>query len=273
MPLFSLGNLPRCLPRSLPRCLRSAAVALVLAIAPAALVTNASAQMTGQQRSEIETVIREYLVKNPEVLRDALIELDRRAKAEEESQRRVAVDRLEGQIFNSKHQVVIGNPKGAISLVEFYDYNCGFCKRALNDLVALIKINPDLRVILKEFPVLSQGSVEAAHVAAAVKMQLPPDRFWNFHQKLMNSRGQVGRAQAISVAKEFNVDMGRLGKDVESADVKSGIQENMKLGEALGINGTPSYVIGKDIVVGAVGLEALQARILNIRKCGKGTCD
>ncbi len=133
--------------------------------------------MTSQQRTEVEAVIHEYLLKNPEVLRDALVELDRRAKSEEEAQRRIAVDRLQDKIFNSQHQVVIGNPKGAISLVEFYDYNCGFCKRALNDLVALIKVNPDLRVILKEFPVLSQGSLEAAQVAAAVKMQLPADRF------------------------------------------------------------------------------------------------
>ncbi len=89
----------------------------------------------------------------------------------------------------------------------------------------------------------------------------------------MNSRGQVGRAQALGVAKEFNVDMGRLNKDLESNDVKAAIQENMQLGEALGINGTPSYVIGKDIVVGAVGQDALQTRIANIRKCGKGICD
>jgi len=233
----------------------------------------ALAQFSGAQRGEIETIIREYLVKNPEVLRDALIELDRRAKADEDVQRRQAVDKLDAQIFNSRHQVVIGNPKGPISLVEFYDYNCGFCKRALGDLSALIKGNPDLRVILKEFPVLSQGSVEAAHVAAAVKMQLPPDKFWAFHQKLMSSRGPVGKAQALAVAKEFNVDMTRLAKDMDSTEVKAGIEENMHLGEALGINGTPSYVVGKEIVVGAVGLEALQTRIGNIRKCGKGTCD
>lgn len=255
------------------RSLRTFGSAVFLAVASFGAFAPASAQITGQQRSDIETVIREYLIKNPEVLREALVELDRRAKSEEDTQRRQAVERLEGQIFNSKHQVVIGNPKGTISLVEFYDYNCGFCKRALNDLSALIKINPDLRVILRDFPVLSQGSIEAAHIAAAVKLQLSPDRFWGFHQKLMSSRGQIGKAQALAVAKEFNADMTRVARDSETADVKAGIQESMQLAEALGINGTPSYVIGKDIVVGAVGLEALQGRIMNIRKCGKGTCD
>ncbi len=255
------------------RGLSNFAAVFLLSICGLGMIAPASAQMSGQQRSEIETVIREYLLKNPEVLRDALVELDRRAKTEEDAQRRQAVDRLGDQIFNSKHQVVIGNPKGAISLVEFYDYNCGFCKRALADLSALIKINPDLRVILRDFPVLSQGSIEAAQIAAAAKNQLTPERFWGFHQKLMSSRGQIGKAQALAVAKEFNVDMARLTRDSEDASVKAGIQETMQLAEQLGINGTPSYVIGKDIVVGAVGLEALQGRIMNIRKCGKGTCD
>lgn len=252
---------------------RAAALALAIALGFAGAASDARAQMSQAQRGEIETVIRDYLIKNPEVLRDALIELDRRAKAEEETQRRQAVEQLGDKLFSSKHQVVVGNPKGTVDLVEFYDYNCGFCKRALNDLSALIKGNPDLRVILKEFPVLSPGSVEAAHVAGAAKMQLTPDRFWAFHQKLMSSRGAIGRAQALAVAKEFNVDMARLTKDMESNEVKAGISETMQLGETLGINGTPSYVIGKDVVVGAVGLEALQTRITNVRKCGKGSCD
>lgn len=260
------------LPARLSGGLRAAIMGLSLALGLAAAPAGVHAQMSQAQRGEIESVIRDYLIKNPEVLRDALIELDRRAKSEEETQRRQAVDQLGEKIFASKHQVVVGNPKGTIDLVEFYDYNCGFCKRALTDLTSLIKNNPDLRVILKEFPVLSQGSVEAAQVAGAVKLQLQPDRFWAFHQKLMGSRGQVGRAQALAVAKEFNVDMARLTKDIEGADVKAGISETMQLGEALGINGTPSYVIGKDIVVGAVGQEALQARIDSIRKCGKGGC-
>lgn len=257
--------------------LRAAAMAacgaLFLGLALLGQPQPAAAQMSPAQRSEVETVIREYLLKNPEVLRDALIELDRRAKSEEETQRKQAIEQLAPKIFASKHQAVVGNPKGSVDLVEFYDYNCGFCKRALPDLAALIKSNPDLRVVLKDFPVLSQGSVDAAHVAAAAKLQLSADKFWDFHQKLMSTRGQVGRAQALAVAKEFSLDMTRLARDMESEDVKAGIRETMQIGEALGINGTPSYVLGKEIVVGAVGLEALQTRISNIRKCGKGVCD
>lgn len=250
---------------------RRALAATILLTAAAA--TPALAQFSPAQRGEIEKIVREYLIANPDVLRDALVELERRSKEEEDIQRRAAVEQFKAQIFNSKHQAVVGNPQGKITLVEFYDYNCGFCKRALDDLSRLIKDNPDLRLVLKEFPVLSQGSVEAAQVASAVRMQASPERFWAFHTKLMATRGSIGRAQALGVAKELGLDMTRLARDMEHPDVKAGIAETAQLGETLGITGTPSYVLGQDIVVGAVGYDALQGRIANIRKCGKSACD
>lgn len=248
------------------------AVVALCALAGAMIVAPAQAQMSPAQRGEIESIVREYLIKNPEVLRDAFMELERRSKEEEEIQRRAAIEQLRGQIFNSRHQAVVGNPQGKITLVEFYDYNCGFCKRGLEDVARLIKENPDLRVVLKEFPVLSQGSMEAAQVASAVRLQVSPDRFWNFHHKLMSSRGAIGRAQALAVAKEVGVDMARLTRDMDGPEVKAALAETMQLGESLGINGTPSYVVGQDVVVGAVGFESLQTRIANVRKCGKSTC-
>lgn len=248
------------------------AVAALLALAGVMIVAPAQAQMTPAQRGEIESIVREYLIKNPEVLRDAFMELERRSKEEEEIQRRAAIEQLRGQIFDSRHQAVVGNPQGKVTLVEFYDYNCGFCKRGLEDVARLIKENPDLRVVLKEFPVLSQGSMEAAQVASAVRLQVSPDRFWNFHHKLMSSRGSIGRAQALAVAKEVGVDMTRLTRDMDGPEVKAALAETMQIGESLGISGTPSYVVGQDVVVGAVGYEALQTRIANVRKCGKSMC-
>lgn len=243
---------------------------VALVVAPAA--SAQSAQIGPAQRGEIESIVRDYLLKNPEVLRDALIELDRRVKRDEEAQRLAAVEKLAPKIFNSQHQVVVGNPKGSINLVEFYDYNCGYCKRALDDITRLIKANPDLRVVLKEFPVLSQGSMEAAMVASALRLQVSPERFWTFHQKLMGGRGQAGRAQALAVAKEIGADMARLNRDMESDVVRAGLRETMEIAETLGINGTPSFVLGREVVVGAVGAEVLQTRIANVRKCGKAAC-
>ena len=121
-------------------------------------------------------------------------------------------------MFNSPRQVTLGNPNGDVTMVEFFDYNCGFCKRALDDMMTLIKDNPNLRVVLKEMPVLSQGSMDAAQVAVAVAMQdKSGKRYLDFHQKLLNGRGQVDKARALAVAKEVGADMAQDRKGHERA--------------------------------------------------------
>ncbi len=150
--------------------------------------------------------------------------------------------------------------------------NCGYCKRAMMDMMELMKADPKLKVVLKEFPVLSQGSVEAAQVGVAIRMQDPTGKkYLDFHQKLLTGRGAADKARAMAVAKEVGLDMGKLEKDLASAEVRNTLEENMKLAEAMGMNGTPSYVIGKQVVIGAVGVEALREKISNAR-CGKATC-
>ena len=259
----------------------SAALALAagLALAPVAFAPAALAQTAppfaptqSLPRAEIEAIVKDYLLRNPEVLRDALIELERRGKAEEDAQRARALAQLRPKIFESSRQVVIGNPQGKVTLVEFFDYNCGYCKRALEDLASLMKKNPDLRVILKEFPVLGPGSIEAAQVAHALRMQVNGEKYWSFHQKLLSSRGQVGKAQAMAAAKDVGAVMARLERDLQSDEIRAGLQEAMEIADALGLTGTPSYVVGDEVVVGAVGAADLQSRIDNVRKCGRASC-
>jgi protein-disulfide isomerase len=121
--------------------------------------------------------------------------------------------------------------------------------------------------VLKEFPVLGQGSTEAAQVAVAVHMQdATGKKYREFHEKLLGGRGQANRARALAVAKEVGLDTAQLEKDMASDEVKATIAENLKLAEALGINGTPSYVIGSDVVVGAVGLEVLKEKVSAARR-------
>jgi protein-disulfide isomerase len=156
--------------------------------------------------------------------------------------------------------------------VEFFDYNCGFCKRALTDMLDLMKSDPKLKVVLKEFPVLGEGSTQAAQVAAAVRMQdKTGKKYLDFHQKLLTGRGQADRAHALAVAKEVGMDMTRLEKDIAGDEVKATLEESFKLADALGLTGTPSYVVGTSVVVGAVGLPALQEKI-NTARCGKAIC-
>jgi protein-disulfide isomerase len=135
-----------------------------------------------------------------------------------------------------------------------------------------MKADPKLKVVLKEFPVLSQGSVEAAQVAVAVRMQDPTGKkYLDFHQKLLGGRGAADKARALAAAKDAGLDMARLEKDLTSPEVKATLEENLKVAESLGMNGTPSYVIGKQVVIGAVGAEALREKISTAR-CGKATC-
>ena len=244
---------------------------LTLAFGAAPQIASAQSFSDGQ-RGEIETIVRNYLIAHPEVLEEAMTELNKRQAAAEAEKHEASVAQNANAIFNSPRGVVLGNKDGDVTFVEFFDYNCGYCKRAMADMLDLLKSDPKLKVVLKEFPVLSQGSVEAAQVAVAVRMQDPSGKkYLDFHQKLLGGRGPADKARAIAAAKDAGLDIGRIEKDLASPEVRATIEENFKLAEAMGMNGTPSYVIGKQVVIGAVGLEGLKEKI-GVARCGKATC-
>ncbi len=246
---------------TLSRLLAAIAVAVSMFTAGAALAQS----FTPQQRGEIEAIIRDYFIKHPEMIEEL------QALAQSEKLKKAIVENKQ-MLFHSPRQVTLGNPNGDVTMVKFFDYNCGFCKRALDDMMTLIKADPNLRVVLKEMPVLSQGSMDAAQVGVAVAMQdKSGKRYLDFHQKLLTGRGQVDKARALAVAKEVGADMAKIEKDMNGAEVKAALQESFALAEALGFQGTPSYVVGNEAVVGAVGVKELQAKINNAR-CGKATC-
>jgi len=235
--------------------------------------TIASAQNFSQpQRSEIEKIVRDYLLSHPEVLEEVSAELGKRQAAAESAKHEAAVTNNAQAIFSSPRGVTIGNKDGDVTFVEFFDYNCGYCKRAMTDMLELMKSDPKLKVVLKEFPVLGPGSVEAAQVAVAVRMQDPTGKkYLDFHQKLLSGRGQADKARALAAAKEAGLDMAKLEKDSSSPEVRATLEENFKLAEEMGMNGTPSYVIGKQVVIGAVGVDSLREKI-GVARCGKATC-
>ena len=139
-------------------------------------------------------------------------------------------------------------------------------------MAKLMKADPNLKVVLKDFPVLGPGSVEAAHVATALRLQFKGDKFWDFHQKLLGTRGQIGKAQAMAVAKELGADMDKLAKDLESPSIAASIQEVAQLADQLNLTGTPSFVVGQDVVVGAIPYDELKGKVDNVHKCGKVAC-
>jgi len=251
------------------RLLAPALFALALCATP----PLASAQsFSDGQRGDIETIVRNYLVAHPEVLEEAMTELSKRQAAAEAEKHEAGVATNAETIFNSPRGVVLGNKDGDVTFVEFFDYNCGYCKRAMADMLDLLKTDPKLKVVLKEFPVLSQGSVEAAQVAVAVRLQDPGGKkYLDFHQKLLGGRGPADKARAMAAAKDAGLDTARIEKDLASPEVRATIEENFKLAESMGMNGTPSYVIGKQVVIGAVGIDNLREKI-GVARCGKATC-
>ncbi len=249
----------------LNRLLAAALTAAAMFASPISTPVALAQSFSPQQRGEIEAIIRDYFIKHPEMIE----ELQQLAQAEKIKR---AINEHKDVLLNSPRQVTLGNPQGDVTMVEFFDYNCGYCKRALEDMNTLLKNDPKLRIVLKEMPVLSQGSLEAAQVGAALTMQdKTGKRYLDFHQKLLSSRGAIDKARALAVAKEVGADMPRLEKDMASAEIKLALEESMKLAEAFGIQGTPSYVIGNEVLVGAVGLKELQSKI-NSARCGKATC-
>jgi protein-disulfide isomerase len=217
--------------------------ALSLVIALAAALPAQAQTFAPDQRTEIESIIREYLLAHPEVLQDAMAELEKRQTAEDAQKHLAAIKDNADAIFSSPRQVTLGNPQGDVTMVEFFDYNCPYCKKAMTDMLDLLKADPKLKVVLKEFPVLGENSVQAAQVAVAVRMQdKTGKKYIDFHTKLLGGRGPADKAHALAVAKEVGFDMGRLDKDMQSDEVKQTMEESFKLAEQLGLNGTPSYV-------------------------------
>lgn len=236
-----------------------------------ALASVHGAQAQEIDRGQIEEIVREYLLQNPEVIAEALTELDRREKEAAELARLQAVTDSADVLFNSTRQVVLGNPEGSVTLVEFFDYNCGYCKRAYGDMVRLIEEEPDLRVVLKEFPVLGQGSVEAAQVAVAVN-SIAPEKYSDFHEALLLQRGQANKTSALKAATDLGLEAEAVAAAMTGDEAGQTIEEVYSIANRLGLTGTPSYVIGNEVVMGAVGYDQLKQRVTALKTCGETSC-
>jgi protein-disulfide isomerase len=165
---------------------------------------------------------------------------------------------------------VLGNPEGDVTLVEFFDYNCGYCRAAMPDMAQLLAEDPNLRVVLKEFPILSNESIDAARVSALVN-DADVD-YWAFHEALFTSRGQVDKKVALDAAAALGLSPVSLELDMGTEAVSQLIQTSYEIAKELNITGTPTYILGNEIIPGAIGIDDLRDRIANMRACGETQC-
>ena len=223
------------------------------------------------QRKEIGEIVKQYLLDNPEVMVEVQQALQKKQDEARMAQAKAAVQENRDEIFNATTDTVLGNPNGKISIVEFYDYNCGYCKRAISDMDAIIKSNPEVRFVLKDFPILGPDSL-AAHKVADAFRRLSPEQYGKFHRELLGGDVRADEARAIEVSESLGVKEADIRKKMAENTADEGIQQAYKLANQLGISGTPSYVLGDEAIYGAIGAEAINAKIANIAQCGKTTC-
>jgi len=217
----------------------------------------------GARLDPFEQRVREYLLKNPEVIMEALQILQQRQRAAEaENLKRTIAERSE-EILNDPTAPVGGNPAGDITLVEFFDYNCPYCRRVAPTVAELQETDSDLRLVYKEYPILGPGSQFAARAALASRRQ---GKYVAFHNALMQATEQVTEETVMAIAREVGLDTERLGQDMQAPAIQDAITRNLQLANALGITGTPSFIIGEEVVPGAVDLRTLQSLIARARR-------
>ena len=207
----------------------------------------ARADLDATDRATLNSIIEDFIRNNPEIVRDTLISLAAREEAERK-QTGLA------KVRDDQGDPVMGNANGTITLYEFSDYNCGYCKRVFEPIQQLVRDNPDVRLVIKEFPILSQSSLVAAKAAIAAEMQ---GKFGDYHIAMMTYRGQITDAVVMRMAAQAGVDIEQLKSDMESPKTMAIIQRTREAAAALEINGTPGLVVGDKIVPGAIGLDEL----------------
>ncbi len=222
-------------------------------------------EFSPQQNEQIKKMIQEYLLKNPKDLRDAIISLQAYELEQQQKAARITLGAQEKSLYRSPVSYVAGNPNGDVTLIEFFDYNCSFCRRSMKDLITLIDTDPNLKVIFKEFPILGEGSVYAARAAVASMKQ---GKYVEFHMAMMQLRGSADKGNVLEIAEEVGLDVEKLKQEMKASYITKEIDEVLRTASAIGINGTPAYIVGDSVISGAVGLAELRRQIAEVRKSG-----
>ena len=222
-----------------------------------------AAEITPEQRQAIEGVIHDYLMQNPEVLIEALRAAEDKASRDADAKAALVLKDRRGEVFNDPATPVGGNPQGDVTIVEFFDYRCPYCKQVQPTLQKLLDEDHKLRFVFKEMPVLGAPSVTAAHAALAARLQ---GKYETFHAAMMATKGQITDEAVYQVARSVGLDVDRLKRDMAAPEIEQAVKANLALAKALEIHGTPGFIIGEHIVPGAIDLDALKDLVADARK-------
>lgn len=222
-------------------------------------------------RTAVEKIVRDYLLANPEIMLEIQTALEIRQQQEQRLARTATITEQANEIFNAGYDGIVGNPDGEITVVEFFDYNCGFCKRAMADMDEMVRKDPELRFALKEFPILGPDS-QRAHIVSMAFRALHPDKYADFHREVLNGPDRASEEKAIRVAVDIGVSEADLRKEMQNPEIQAAFAKTYELANALSITGTPSYVVGDEVVFGALGRAVLIEKVANFRACQSTVC-
>lgn len=231
--------------------------ASMIALTP---ISASGEQMTGDQ---VKKLALEAILENPEIIREAITLLQEK---EELAKREAAKEVIRSQIValeQDENAPVLGNPNGDVTVVEFFDYNCPYCKRAVPIIKAAIKNDPNLRVVYREWPILSEGSTYAARAALAAREQ---GKYEELHWELMEIRGRIDEAVVIKAAETIGLDIDKLKADMKAPEIDAHIEKSMQLAQVLNFSGTPSFVVGENLAPGLISPSQLQGMIAEARE-------
>lgn len=240
------------------------ALAIIAAISVTSPATHAADDsFTDAEKVAIEALIREYIQTHPDEILESVRSYSERQEVAAREAAEANLTELREQILYDPMAPVAGNPDGDVTVVEFFDYRCGYCKRSLDMVMAMIDEDPNLRVVFKEFPILSPQSRRAAQAALASKEQ---GKYLEFHYALMSSRGSFDDEQILDIAAEVGLDINQLEKDMEAPQITAYLDSVQDLARSLDIRGTPTFVVENEIVRGAVDADTLRQAIEQKRK-------
>lgn len=231
---------------------------LVLSLFPLPAVAH---DLSEEDAAKIKELAIEAILENPAVIEQAITRLRELRQEKQAKEIQTTITRRRDELFNDPNAPVVGNPDGDVTVVEFFDYNCPYCKRAAPIVEQLLEKDAGVRLVYREFPILSDGSLFAARAALASRMQ---DKYAEYHQVLMNLT-RVDEDSAIEAASEIGLDVEQLRTDMDRPEVEQHIKLSMELANALGITGTPSFVIGNEMAPGLVQLSQMQSMVDNAR--------
>ena len=213
-------------------------------------------------RAAVEQIIREYLLANPELLIEAMQELEKKQQARRQAGAEKALAERRADIYEDPLAPVAGNPQGDVTIVEFFDYHCDYCKQVHPVLKKVLAEDKGLRVIFKELPILSDNSRFAALAALAAARQ---GKYLEIHNALMDNKNQVSRERLVQIAGELKIDSKRLLKDMEDPQLEAHVDRNLELARALNVTGTPGFLIGRKVVPGAIDYSTMKRLIAEAR--------